>query len=73
MVTLPASDLLVEAAVLRPKGGQHVGIDSSVKVTHLPTGLVAIVASERSQHKNKEIAVDMIIGGLTNPRLNWTF
>lgn len=52
-----------------PKGGQHVGITSSgVKITHEPTGLVAIANCARSQHFNRQIAFDMIEGGLTHPR-----
>lgn len=62
------SDLKVEA--LWPpdsKGGQHVGMPSvPIKVTHLPSGLIAIVESERSQHRNRNIAIEMIIGGLTS-------
>lgn len=51
------------------KGGQHVGVTSSgVKVTHEPTGLIAISMSARSQHFNRQIAFDMIEGGLTHPR-----
>lgn len=39
-------------------GGQHVNTtDSAVRVTHLPTGLVAIAREERSQHMNKKLAV----------------
>lgn len=56
----------LEVEVLQwPKGGQHCGTRTGVKVTHAPTGLVAIVETERSQHRNKEIAVEMILGGLT--------
>ncbi len=49
------------------QGGQHAGVRSGVKVEHLPTGLIAIVQSERSQHRNKNIAVRMIEAGLTDP------
>jgi protein subunit release factor A len=49
------------------RGGQQAGISTGVKVTHEPSGLVAICATERSQHRNKQIAMDMILGGLTSP------
>lgn len=51
----------------RGKGGQHFGTVSGVKIEHLPTGLVAISNTERSQHRNKNIAMDMLLGGLTSP------
>ena len=60
-------DLRVE--VVRPylPGGQHVGVYCGVKITHIPTGLVAICDTARSQFRNKKIAMDMLLGGLTSP------
>jgi protein subunit release factor A len=60
-------DIKVECIRKHPQGGQHVGADSGVRVTHIPTGLVAECDSERSQHRNKQICLDMILGGLTSP------
>lgn len=59
-------DLKVEA-LRDPPGGQHVGVRTGVRITHLPTGLMAECESERSQHRNRQIAMDMILGGLTSP------
>jgi protein subunit release factor A len=47
------------------RGGQHVGVTVyPIKVTHLPTGIFAVCGSERSQHKNRSIAMAMVQYGL---------
>jgi protein subunit release factor A len=50
-------------------GGQHVGTGpSGVKVTHIPSGIVACVDNGKSQHVNRMIAVEMIEAAITHPR-----
>lgn len=42
----------------KPKeGGMLLGIPKGIKVTHLPTGLVAICDTERDQYKNRNLAL----------------
>jgi protein subunit release factor A len=62
------SDLLVEACPPRHQGGQHAGSARGVKVTHIPSGLIAISEDCGSQHRNRSIAIAMIEGGLTSPQ-----
>ena len=65
---IPIDDLKIETYSIRPQGGQHAGCDpGGVKITHLPSGIEAKVSIGRSQYRNKEIAMDMIIAAITNP------
>jgi len=61
-------DLRVESIHPPSRGGQHVGTPhSKIRVTHIPSGLVAECDSDRSQHRNRQICLDMILSGLTSP------
>lgn len=55
---LRASDLRFEAMRASGPGGQHVNkTESAVRVTHVPTGATATAREERSQHRNRALAV----------------
>lgn len=52
-------------------GGQQVGVNTAVKVEHKPSGTIAIVQANRSQHRNKNVAIRMIESALTDPEFRW--
>lgn len=60
-VQINPADLRVDTYRASGAGGQHVNkTESAIRITHVPTGLVAESQQSRNQHKNREIAMKML-------------
>jgi peptide chain release factor 2 len=70
-IVIPPNELQIDTFRSGGKGGQNVNkVETAVRITHLPTGLVVASQTQRSQHQNRATAMKLLLSRIFAQRLD---